>query len=45
MFKSPTPNSPQNKRDKKHQFVRKDNKCKPAHPEGLTLEMVFYDDF
>ena len=26
------------------QFVRKDNKCKPAHPEGLTLEGVFYDD-
>lgn len=28
----------------KSQFVRKDNKCKPAHPEGLTLERVFYDD-
>ena len=30
--------------DGKTQFVRKDNKCKPAHPEGLTLEKVFYDD-
>ena len=26
------------------QFVRKDNKCKPAPPEGLTLEKVFFDD-
>lgn len=26
------------------QFVRKDNKCKPAAPEGLTLEKVFFDD-
>ena len=25
-------------------FTRKDNKCKPAAPEGLTLEHVFYDD-
>ena len=24
---------------------RKKNKCKPAPPEGLTLEQVFYDDF
>lgn len=28
------------------QFSRKDNKCKPAPPEGLTLEKVYYyDDF
>ena len=26
------------------QFVRKDNKCKPAPPEGLTLEWVYFDD-
>lgn len=26
------------------QFVRKDNKCKPAPPEGLTLEKVYFDD-
>mmetsp|Transcript_818 Transcript_818/g.1416 ORF Transcript_818/g.1416 Transcript_818/m.1416 type:complete len:394 (+) Transcript_818:70-1251(+) len=26
------------------QFSRKDNKCKPAPPEGLTLEKVYYDD-
>ena len=26
------------------QFVRNDNKCKPAPPEGLTLEMVYFDD-
>jgi tRNA pseudouridine38-40 synthase len=25
-------------------YTRKDNKCKPAPPEGLTLEHVFYDD-
>ncbi len=25
-------------------FVRKDNKCKPAPPEGLTLEKVYFDD-
>uniref|UniRef100_A0A7S4MSL3 tRNA pseudouridine synthase n=1 Tax=Odontella aurita TaxID=265563 RepID=A0A7S4MSL3_9STRA len=25
------------------QFVRKDNKCKPAAPEGLTLEHVYFD--
>jgi len=25
-------------------FVRQDNNCKPAPPEGLTLEMVFYED-
>ena len=25
-------------------LARKDNKCKPAAPEGLTLEHVFYDD-
>lgn len=30
--------------DKTLQFVRKDNKCKPAPPEGLTLEHVFFDD-
>jgi hypothetical protein len=23
---------------------RKDNPCKPAPPEGLTLECVYYDD-
>ena len=26
------------------QFQRKDNPCKPAPPEGLTLECVYYDD-
>ena len=26
------------------QFVRNDNKCKPAPPEGLTLEKVYFDD-
>jgi len=26
------------------QFVRNDNKCKPAPPQGLTLERVFFDD-
>lgn len=26
------------------QLVRKDNKSKPAPPEGLTLEWVYYDD-
>jgi len=31
-------------KENRHQFVRKDNKCKPADPEGLTLEMVFFDD-
>jgi tRNA pseudouridine38-40 synthase len=25
------------------QFVRDDNPCKPAPPEGLTLERVFFD--
>lgn len=25
-------------------YVRRDNKCKPASSEGLSLEMVFYDD-
>lgn len=25
-------------------FRRKDNPCKPAPPEGLTLECVYYDD-
>lgn len=25
-------------------FQRKDNPCKPAPPEGLTLECVYYDD-
>lgn len=29
--------------ERKMQFVRKDNKCKPAPPEGLTLEHVFFD--
>ena len=24
-------------------FTRDDNKCKPAPPQGLTLEWVFYD--
>lgn len=28
----------------KKQFTRQDNKSKPAPPEGLTLEKVFYDD-
>lgn len=28
----------------KKQFSRVDNKCKPAPPEGLTLEKVYYDD-
>jgi tRNA pseudouridine38-40 synthase len=26
-----------------NQFVRDDNPCKPAPPEGLTLERVFFD--
>ncbi len=26
------------------QFQRRDNPCKPAPPEGLTLECVYYDD-
>ena len=30
--------------DDQRQFVRKDNKSKPAPPEGLTLEKVFFDD-
>ena len=25
-------------------FVRKDNKCKPAPPEGLCLEKVYFED-
>ena len=25
-------------------FQRRDNPCKPAPPEGLTLECVYYDD-
>jgi len=28
----------------KRQFVRDDNPCKPAPPEGLTLERVFYNE-
>jgi len=37
---------PQPKLDKKKKtpFRRKDNPCKPAPPEGLTLECVYYDD-
>jgi len=31
-------------RIKKRQFVRKDNRCKPAPAEGLTMEMVYFDD-
>ena len=29
--------------EKLSQFVRDDNPCKPAPPEGLTLERVFYE--
>ena len=29
---------------KKASFVRKDNKCKPAPPEGLCLEKVYFED-
>ncbi|KAL7531836.1 hypothetical protein ACHAXR_004265 [Thalassiosira sp. AJA248-18] len=31
-------------RKKQEKFRRKDNPCKPAPPEGLTLECVYYDD-
>ena len=30
--------------DETERFGRKDNPCKPAPPEGLTLECVYYDD-
>eukprot|EP00578_Thalassiosira_sp_NH16_P029466 CAMPEP_0181089190 /NCGR_PEP_ID=MMETSP1071-20121207/7173_1 /TAXON_ID=35127 /ORGANISM="Thalassiosira sp., Strain NH16" /LENGTH=457 /DNA_ID=CAMNT_0023171127 /DNA_START=250 /DNA_END=1623 /DNA_ORIENTATION=+ len=30
--------------DDTKKFRRKDNPCKPAPPEGLTLECVYYDD-
>ena len=30
--------------DETNQFVRDDNPCKPAPPEGLTLENVFFED-
>ena len=33
-----------NDKDDRKQFVRKDNKCKPAPPEGLSLEKVYYAD-
>ena len=33
-----------NQRTSLVQFVRKDNKCKPAPPEGLTLERVFFEE-
>lgn len=29
---------------KDYSFVRKDNKCKPAPPEGLCLEKVYFED-
>ena len=29
---------------KEEQLVRKDNKCKPAPGEGLTLEKVYFED-
>ena len=32
------------KKEKGASFVRKDNPCKPAPPEGLTLECVYYSD-
>lgn len=25
-------------------YMRKDNKCKPAAAEGLTMEMVYFED-
>mmetsp|Transcript_19265 Transcript_19265/g.27101 ORF Transcript_19265/g.27101 Transcript_19265/m.27101 type:complete len:559 (-) Transcript_19265:8-1684(-) len=34
----------QSKSLRRKQFVRKDNKSKPAPPEGLTLEMVYFDE-
>jgi len=34
----------QNEKDGSSQLGRKDNKSKPAPPEGLTLERVFYGD-
>ena len=43
-FRSNTNLEEERHQQKRRKMGRKDNPCKPAPPEGLTLECVYYDD-